>query len=446
MFQSLSNRLQKVFENINKQSRLTDADVDMALKDIRTAMLESDVHFKVVRDFLKRVKEKAVGVEISDALNPGQQVVKIVHDELLETLGTAEPLNLGGQPPKVIMLVGLQGSGKTTMAGKLANRLRKMGHRPLLVAADPYRPAAADQLQTLAESVGVQIFRGPQKPAQLCADAVQHARSMGLDIVILDTAGRLQIDDAMMAEVAAVKERAQPKEILLVADAMLGQEAVQVATGFNEKLGLTGLILTKIDGDARGGAAISMRAVTGVPIKFLGTSEKLDGIEVFTPERLVNRILGMGDVIGLIERAQEAYDEEEAKKMQDKLRKAEFDLNDFLESFKQIRKMGPVSQLLDMIPGMSQISGQVDGKDVEKQFKRIEAIIQSMTPFERRNPREMNASRKRRVAAGSGTQVQDVNRLLKQYRDMQDLMKQMKNSRGGRGGGLGNLLGRFGGR
>ncbi len=432
MFQNLTSRLTGVFDDISRQSTLSEADVDAALREIRLALLEADVHFKVAKKFLKRVRTRAVGTEVSKALNPGQQVVKIVNEELVETLGTAERLNLSGQPPRVIMLVGLQGAGKTTMSAKLAARLRKQGQKPLLVAADPYRPAAADQLETLGEQIDVPVFRGPELPPILADNAVKHARSLGLDVVILDTAGRLQIDESMMQEVASIKEKTQPNEVLLVADAMTGQEAVEIATGFNDAVGITGLVLTKVDGDSRGGAAISMREVTGVPIKFLGTSEKLDGLEVFTPERLANRILGLGDVVGLIEKAEEAFDEKQAAELEQKLRTAQFDLEDFLEQLRQIKKMGSVTSLLGMVPGLNRAAQELDEEEVDRQFRRTEAIITSMTRHERQNPKVMNASRKRRVAAGSGTSVQEVNRLLKQFRNMQDMMKRM--ARGGRKG------------
>lgn len=444
MFESLSDKLQKVFKQISRRGRLSEKDVDAALREVRLALLEADVHFSVVKDFLKRVRVRAVGHEVSQALNPAQQVIKIVDEELTATLGETSPLDISGQPPRVVLLVGLQGSGKTTMSAKLANRLRAEGHKPLLVAADPYRPAAAEQLQTLGDQIDVPVFRGPDEPPVLCAKAVKHAKSTGRDVVILDTAGRLQINEDLMNELKAIRKKTDPSEVLLVADAMTGQEAVRIAKGFNEVLGITGLVLTKIDGDARGGAAISMRAVTGVPIKFLGTSEKIDGIEVFSAERLTGRILGMGDMLGLIERAESVFDMEQAQKMQEKLSKAQFDLEDFLEQMQQVKKMGSVGQLLDMIPGMAQQTAQMDINelDMDIQMRRTEAIILSMTPEERHNPRMMNASRKRRVAAGSGVAVRDVNRLLKQFRDMQKMMKQLNS--GGRGG-LGNLDKLFGG-
>ncbi|MFQ5625749.1 MAG: signal recognition particle protein, partial [Methyloligellaceae bacterium] len=435
MFETLSGKLQNVFQELTRRGKLSEADVDVALREIRVALLEADVHFKVVKDFLGRVRTRAIGREVSRALNPGQQVIKIVNDELIATLGEPEALQLSGQPPRVVMLVGLQGAGKTTMAAKLARQLRSSaGFKPLLVAADPYRPAAIDQLQTLGAQIDVPVFTGAEAPPELAANAVKHAASVGHTLVILDTAGRLQIDDDMMAEVAAIRERTGPDEVLLVADAMVGQESVRIAEGFHSRIGLTGLVLTKVDGDARGGAAISMRAVTGVPIKYLGTGEKIGDLERFSPERLSSRILGMGDVLGLIEKAEAAYEETEARELERKFRKAEFDLEDFLEQMRKVHEMGPVGQLLDMVPGMGRMTAQVDPQQMDKQFRQMEAIISSMTPHERRNPRVMNASRKRRVAAGSGTEVQMVNRLLRQFRDMQKMMKQMtKRGKGRRG-------------
>ena len=440
VFESLGNRLQSVFDGLQRRGKLTEADVDKAMREVRLALLEADVNFKVVKEFVNRVRERSVGHEVMRSLTPGQQVVKIVHDELIATLGEPGRLNLGMQSPAIIMLVGLQGSGKTTTAGKLALHLRKEGRRPLLVAADVYRPAAIDQLQTLGRQLDIPVYSegADANPVNVCAGAVKHAVANGATTVILDTAGRLNIDEMMMGEIKAIKERVQPIETLLVADAMTGQEAVRVATDFHEAVKLTGLIMTKIDGDARGGAAISMREVTGVPIKFLGTGEKLSGIEPFHPDRLANRILGMGDVMTLIERAQTEMDEEEAQKAGERLLKGEFTLDDFLNQMQQIKKMGPIGQLLEMIPGMNKMARDVDLSHAEKDLTRIEAIIRSMTLKERRNPQIIKASRKRRIAAGSGTQVQDVNALLKQFREMQRMMKQMGK---GRGRGLGNLLG-----
>ena len=440
MFRNLSDKLQTTFQNLTRRGRLSESDIDAGLREVRLALLEADVNFTVVRDFLARVKSRSLGAEVSKALNPGQQVIKIVHEELITTLGEPGKLSLTGQPPHVIMLVGLQGAGKTTMAAKLARWLRSQGHKPLLVAADPYRPAAADQLKTLGAQIDVSVFHEAGRPADVCGRAVEHAQNIGYSVVILDTAGRLQIDPAMMSEVLAVKEKTAPREVLLVADAMTGQEAVRIAEGFNQKLGLTGLILTKIDGDARGGAAISMRAVTGVPIKFLGVSEKIDGIEVFAPDRLSGRILGMGDMLGLIEKAEQTFNIQEAQKAQEKLTSGEFTLEDFRDQMKQIKKMGPLGQLMEMIPGMGRIAGQIDPSQLDKGLVRIEAMINSMTPYERHNPQILNASRKRRVAGGSGTSVQEINQLVKQFREMQKMMKQLGQSKGR---GLPNMFKNF---
>ncbi len=442
MFENLSDKLQAVFDRLNKRGILTEGDVDVALREVRVALLEADVNFKVVKDFLARVRERAVGAEVHKSLTPGQAVVKIVHQELLATLGEGGKLDLGGPAPRVIMLVGLQGSGKTTTAAKLALRLRNNGARPMLVAADTYRPAAITQLEQLGKQLGIPVYSEGAKatPPQICKNALAKAVQSAHDVVILDTAGRLQIDDAMMAEVEQVKTLTKPREVLLVADAMTGQEAVNIADAFNKRLGLTGLILTKVDGDARGGAAISMRAVTGVPIKFLGTGEKPDAFEPFHPDRLASRILGMGDVLTLIEKAQANFDEAEAAKAAEKMLSAKFDLEDFLAQIKQIKKMGPLNDLLAMIPGFKQISRELTPEMTERQMKRVEAIINSMTREERRHPDLLNASRKRRIAKGSGTEVQEVNQLLKQFRDAQTLMKQLSSNPRMRG--LGGLLGR----
>lgn len=444
MFESLGNRLQTVFDSLQRRGKLTEADVDVAMREVRLALLEADVNFKVVKDFVKRVRERAIGQEVMRSLSPGQQVVKIVHEELIETLGEPGRLNLGMQSPAIIMLVGLQGSGKTTTAAKLALHMRRDGRRPLLVAADVYRPAAIDQLETLGKQLDVPVFSEgtDANPPRLAQKAVRYATEQGLTTVIVDTAGRLNIDEMMMDEIKSIKDSVRPIETLLIADAMTGQEAVRVATDFDEAVELTGLIMTKIDGDARGGAAISMREVTGVPIKFLATGEKLDAFEVFHPDRMASRILGMGDVLTLIEKAQTEMDEEEARKASDKLLSGEFTLEDFLKQMQQVKRLGPIGQLMEMIPGFSRMAGDVDLSDAEGEMRRIEAIIQSMTPDERRNPRLLKASRKRRVAAGSGTSVQDVNALLKQFREMQRLMKQLQQGRGRRG--LGGLFGGFG--
>lgn len=429
MFESLSEKLQSVFDRLGKRGILREEDVKVVLREIRLALLEADVNYKVVKDFIGRVREKAVGETVSRALNPAQQVIKIVHDELVTTLGEPGRLMLQGRAPYIIMLVGLQGSGKTTTVAKLALHLRSQGHFPLMVAADTYRPAAITQLEVLGRQLNIPVFseRGTVKPPDICAHSLEEARTRGSDVILLDTAGRLQIDDAMMAELKAIRERVHPVEILLVADSMTGQEAVNIAGGFHEQVGLTGLILTKVDGDARGGAAISMRAVTGVPIKFLGTGEKTNALEAFYPDRLASRILGMGDVLSLIERAETAFDEAQAVEMEKKLRKGDFDLEDFLDQLRQVRKMGPLDELLGMIPGVGKAlkGAQFNQADAEKNLKYIEAIILSMTPGERRNPRILNASRKRRIAAGSGTNVQQINQLLNQHRQMKKMIKRL---------------------
>jgi signal recognition particle subunit SRP54 len=432
MFETLSDRLQGIFDNLGRSGKLTEKDVDTVMREVRVALLEADVALPVVKDFVKRVRDRAIGAEVTKALKPGQMVVKIVHEELIATLGDSAPLNFSGSTkPHVIMLVGLQGSGKTTTAAKLAVHLRKDGRAPFLVAADVYRPAAVDQIITLAKQINVPYYEEGTKarPADICVNGVKAAREANAAVVILDTAGRLQIDDNLMNELAEIKKRTNPAEVLLVADSMTGQEAVNIAQGFNTRVGITGLILTKIDGDARGGAAISMRSVTNVPIKFLGTGEKLDGFEVFYPDRLASRILGMGDVLSLIEKAEEAFDEQEALKLQKKLMENQFTLQDFLEQLQKIKKMGPFSQILGMIPGMDRLRGQIDQEEAEKRLRRVEAIINSMTPSERNNPKILNASRRRRIAMGSGTQVRDVNDVLKQFRDMQTLMSQLRKGR-----------------
>jgi signal recognition particle subunit SRP54 len=431
MFENLTNKLQAVFRRLGKRGVLREADVDQVLREIRLALLEADVHYKVVKDFIARVRERAVGSEVTKSLSPAQQVIKIVHEELVDTLGEPGRLVLQGPVPYVIMLVGLQGSGKTTMVAKLARYLKQSGHLPLMVAGDTYRPAAITQLEVLGRQLELPVFSEGQQvpPPQICANGVREARRRGYDVIILDTAGRLQIDQEMMAELEAVKQAVHPSETLLVADAMTGQEAVNVAIGFHEYVGLTGLVLTKVDGDARGGAAISMRAVTGVSIKCLGTGEKTDALEVFHPDRLASRILGMGDVLTLIERAEAAFDQEQAERLERKLREASFDLEDFLEQLQQVRNMGPLSQILDLVPGMGRLVQDMSPEITDRQFKRVEAMILSMTPEERRNPRILNASRKKRIARGSGTTVQELNALLKQFRQMQRMMKQLGQGR-----------------
>ena len=430
MFETLTNRLNQVFDGLRRRGKLSEADVDAAMREVRLALLEADVHYSVVKDFVARVRARAVGAEVSKALNPGQQVIKIVHEELIATLGEPAPLNLSGPRPRVLMLVGLQGSGKTTAAGKLAKLLRAKGERVLLVAGDPYRPAAVQQLQSLGERIDVPVMaESGVKPPDLAAKAFDQAQKGGYTVMIIDTAGRSQLDNALMDELKSIIRRVPPVETLLVVDSMIGQEALHVAEGFRDTVSITGLILTKMDGDSRGGAAISIRTVTGVPLKYLGTGEKLDALEVYDPGRLASRILGMGDVIGLIEKAEAAFDAESAQKQADKMMKGQFDLEDWLDQMRQLRKMGPLSQILEMLPGqLGQAAKQVDPNDVEKNFKHIEAIINSMTRGERRNPDVLNASRRRRIAAGCGMEVQDVNKLVKQYRETQKMMKILQKS------------------
>jgi signal recognition particle subunit SRP54 len=434
MFSSLSQRLQETFDSLGRGGKITENDVKNAMRQVRMALLEADVALPVVKDFVARINERTIGAEVHKALRPSQQIVKIVHDELAATLGEPGRLSFSGSTkPHVIMLVGLQGSGKTTTAGKLALHLRKEGRKPFLVAADTYRPAAVDQLVTIAKQLNIPYHQeGTQNsPVQIASNGIKVAKDAENDVVIVDTAGRLQIDENLMDELKQIKAKVNPVEIILVADAMTGQEAVNIATGFNDALGITGLILTKVDGDARGGAAISMRAVTQVPIKFLGTSEKMDGFEIFHPDRLTDRILGMGDVMTLIEKAEEEFDEEEAIKLQQKMMKNQFTLQDFLEQLQRIRKMGPIGQLMGMIPGISklQLQGAIDNEDVEKRIRRVEAIINSMTQVERENPKKLNASRKRRIAQGSGVPVSEVNNVLKQFQQMQKMMGQLKHGK-----------------
>lgn len=446
MFESLSERLQDVFERLRGKGRLSAEDVDEALKEVRRALLAADVNFQVTKRFIDRIRERAVGEEVLGGLNPAQQVVKIVHDELMAMLGEPGRLALDGSP-SVVMLVGLQGTGKTTLAGKLALNLRKGGARPLLVAADMQRPAAVQQLQTLGKQIEVPVYSEPpgQLPADICARALQHARQNGHTLVILDTAGRLHIDDDLMRELETIKASTRPRETILVVDAMTGQEAVKVADEFAKRLSVTGLVLAKVDGDARGGAALSIREVTGVPIKYLSTGEKLDALEAFHPDRLASRILGMGDMLTLIERAQESFDRDQQEKLQKKIQKATFDLEDFLNQIQQLKRMGPLGQLLEMLPGMGKLTKQLpSGALGEDQMKHVEAIIRSMTPGERSEPSIIDGSRRRRIARGSGTTPQEVNQLINQFMQMRTMMKQMTSGRGplgrmaammGRGGG-----------
>ena len=425
MFEQLSERLQGVLDRFSAPGRLKEEDVNRALREVRLALLEADVALSVVKEFITRVRERATGAEIHRALNAGQQALKIVHEELIATLGEPGRLNLSrGEAPHVVLLMGLNGAGKTTTAAKLAIHLRREGKRPFLVAADTQRPAAIEQLQTLGRQIDASVYaEAPGIPApEVARRGIEAAKAANAGVCIVDTAGRTQIDEALMAELADLARLVQPEETLLVADAMTGQEAVNIARGFHERVPLTGLILTKVDGDARGGAAISMRSVSGVPIQFLGTGEKLDGLELFHPERLASRILGMGDVLTLIEKAQDQFDEREAEQLQEKLLRNRFTLQDFLEQMQRIRRMGSLSSLLSMMPGLGRLADQFDSEEMEGRIRQVEAIIHSMTPAERENPRILNASRRRRIARGSGTQVRDINQLLNQFRQMQKMM------------------------
>jgi signal recognition particle subunit SRP54 len=432
VFENLTDKLNAVFKKLSGKGKLSEADIDEALRQVRLALLEADVNFKVVKDFLARVRARAIGEEVMRSLTPAQTVVKIVNDELIATLGEPSKIDLSGEPPHVVMLVGLQGSGKTTTAAKLALQLRKHGQKPLLVAADTRRPAAIQQLQTLGKQLDLPVHAEASTvpPPAIAANAVRRAGGGAYSVVLLDTAGRLHIDDELMHELEEVKAKTKPSEVLLVADAMTGQDAVRVADEFHKRVGLTGLILTKVDGDARGGAALSIRAVTGVPIKYLGVGEKLDALEPFFPDRLASRILGMGDVLTLIEKAQENIDQEQARQAAEKLLKAQFDFEDFLAQLQQIKKMGPLSQLLGMVPGLNQIAKEVPADVTDQQLKRIEAIINSMTRDERRRPDILNGSRRRRIADGSGTTVQEVNQLISQFKQMHRMMQALKSGKG----------------
>ena len=434
MFENLTGRLNEIFQQLRRRGKLSAADVDAMLREVRLALLEADVNYSVVKDFIAHVRERAVGAEVSQALNPAQQVIKIVHEELIQTLGEPQKLNLSGVKPYAVMLVGLQGSGKTTAAAKLARKLRSEGERVLLVAADPYRPAAVKQLQTLGEKIGVEVITDiTLKPPDLAARAFDKAQKGGFTVVLIDTAGRSQLDQALMDELQLIAKKVKLSETLLVVDAMVGQEALHIAEGFRDAIKITGLIMTKMDGDARGGAAISVRSVTGVPIKYLGTGEGVDALETFDPGRLASRILGMGDMIGLIEKAEAAFDQNLQKEQADRMLKGQFTLEDFSQQLKQLRKMGPLSQVMDMLPGgMGQAAKNVSSEDAEAQLKWTEAIISSMTVKERRNPDLLNASRRRRIAKGAGTDVQNVNRMIKQFRDAQRLIKTLQKT-GGRG-------------
>ncbi len=454
-FEGLSEKLAASFKKLRNKGKLSEADVKDAMREVRLALLEADVNYKVAKDFSNAVVEAAVGAKVMESLTPAQMVIKIVNEQLTALMGgEAAGLTRANRPPTVILMCGLQGSGKTTHSAKLAKMLKSKGNRPMLVACDIYRPAAIDQLRVVGERAGVPVFEmGTENPVKIAKAAIAHARDHGNDYVILDTAGRLHIDEQLMAELKDIQSTVTPQEILLVVDAMTGQDAVNVASSFDEALGITGVILTKLDGDTRGGAALSVRAVTGKPIKFAGMGEKLDDLEVFHPDRMASRILGMGDVMSLIEKAEAQIDEREAEALARKLQEDKFDLNDLLDQFRQIQKMGDIKSMLGMIPGMSK---QLKDVDIDpRQFARTEAIILSMTPAERAKPAIINPSRKRRIAAGSGMQVTDVNRLLKQYESMRQMMKQLKKmgKKGGRGmrgfppmGGMGGMPmgGRFG--
>lgn len=440
VFDGLASRLQETFKRLRGKGKLTEEDVNEAMREVRLALLEADVNFKVVKDFVAKVKERSIGAEVLESLSPGQQVIKIVYEEMTELMGGNQTkLSLSPKPPTIIMAVGLQGSGKTTSCGKMAKYFVSQGRRPLMVACDIYRPAAIKQLQVLGEQLNVPVFSmGQEAPVKIAAAAMDYARTQNRDVIILDTAGRLHINQELMQELKDVQNIAQPHEILLVVDAMTGQDAVNVAESFHKELGLTGVVLTKLDGDTRGGAALSVKAVTGCPIKFIGVGEKLDALEPFHPDRMASRVLGMGDVLTLVEKAQATFDEKKAKELEKKLRKQEFTLEDFLDQLQQMKSMGPLDQLIGMIPGLNkQLKGMKPEID-EKEMAHVEAIIKSMTMEERRNPTLLNGSRKKRIARGSGTRVQDVNRLVKQFEESQRMMKQIADMTGKRGkkGGL----------
>ena len=452
IFESLSDRLQETFKKLRGHGKLTEDDVNDAMREVRMALLEADVNFKVVKDFIKTVKERAIGQEILETLTPAQVVVKIVDEELTNLMGGAQSrINISPNPPTIIMLVGLQGAGKTTSAGKLGLSLKKQGKKPLLVACDIYRPAAIKQLEVVGEKLGIPVFTMPQGTAAttIAKSSIAYSQSHANDVIIIDTAGRLQIDEKLMQELRDIKAEVKPHEILLVVDAMTGQESVNVAESFNDSLGLDGVIMTKLDGDARGGAALSVKAVTGVPIKFVGLGEKLEALEPFYPDRMASRILGMGDVLSLVEKAQQTFDMEEAKKMEQKLKRDEFTLDDFLSQMQQVKKLGSLSSILGMIPGMGGLKKQLDGQDIDldgKEMRQIEAIIKSMTAKERADISIINGSRRKRIALGSGTRVQDVNKLLKQFAEMKKMMKKMKKMQKGKKkllglGALGSLSG-----
>jgi len=449
IFQSLSDRLQATFKKLRGHGKLTEADVNEAMREVRMALLEADVNFKVVKEFIKTVKERAIGQEVLETLTPAQVVVKIVDEELTKLMGgTQSRLNISPNPPTVILMAGLQGAGKTTSVGKLGLALKKQGKHPLLVAADVYRPAAINQLQVLGKQIQLPVFtiEGSRDAVKIAEASIAYSASHACDVVIIDTAGRLQIDEKLMQELRDIKEKVHPHEILLVVDAMTGQESVNVAKTFHEALGFDGVIMTKLDGDARGGAALSIKAVTGIPIKFIGMGEKIEPLEAFHPDRMASRILGMGDVLSLVEKAQTAFDQKTAEEMEKKLRKNEFTLDDFLNQMQQIKKLGSLDSILGMIPGLGGLKKQLADKDVDldgKEMRRIEAIIRSMTPKERADISIIKSSHRKRIARGSGTRVQDVNKLLKQFGEMRKMMKKMKSMKGGKKGlsGLSGLAG-----
>ena len=453
IFESLSDRLQETFKKLRGHGKLTEDDVNDAMREVRMALLEADVNFKVVKQFIKTVKERAIGQDILETLTPAQVVIKIVDEELTNLMGgTQSRINMSPNPPTVIMMVGLQGAGKTTSAGKLGLALQKQGKRPLLVACDIYRPAAIKQLQVVGKQLELPVFTMEQgtDAVTIAKNSIAYSQSHANDVIIIDTAGRLQIDEKLMQELRDIKAEVKPHEILLVVDAMTGQESVNVAQAFNDSLGLDGVVMTKLDGDARGGAALSVKAVTSVPIKFVGMGEKLEALQPFHPDRMASRILGMGDVLSLVEKAQQTFDMEEAKKMERKLRKDEFTLDDFLSQMQQVKKLGSLENILGMIPGMGGLKKQLEGQNIDldgKEMRQIEAIIKSMTPAERANIDIINGSRRKRIALGSGTRVQDVNKLLKQFGEMKKMMKKMKKMQKGKKGfpGLGGLGGLGGG-
>ena len=431
VFSGLGEKLKHVFGKLANRGKLDEYEIKQAMREIRIALLEADVNYNVVKDFIAKISERAKGEEITKSVTPGQQVIKIVNDELTDLMGAKNSkLEVSSKPPTIIMMCGLQGAGKTTMCGKLAALLKKQGKKPLLVACDIYRPAAINQLQVVGKNAGAEVFeKGTQKPVKTAEQAVKHALSNGYDTVIIDTAGRLHINDDLMRELEDIKKALKPTEILLTVDAMTGQDAVTVATAFNERLDITGVILTKLDGDTRGGAALSIRAVTGKPIKFCGTGEKITDLEPFYPDRMASRILGMGDVVSLVEKAQEAMDEEMMRKMEKRVRDATFTLDDFLIQFESLKKMGGISEVMQMLPGMSKYN--INDKAIdEKRIERFKAIINSMTPKEREHPEIVKSSRRKRISLGSGTSIQEVNQLLKQFEQTRDLMRKMKNNKG----------------